>query len=216
MTLYATINGTEPSKSNFAFQGPPPLEFLLSKTASVKVVAVNDLVGASTAEQRGFVKHNPAGVGMLLEKVRGLSGVYVQEVLEGGAVWKHGVIQAGDEIKMIDSTIIGAMELNEVTKRILGQAGSKIRLKVLREDRNEEGVVVDDVGQQFWVTIDRGPIDKNYNAAMRHPPVPINTLEGYQRVELTAEEKNSVVNRHGHHHPANNSSRPVTPGAPGF
>jgi hypothetical protein len=127
VTLYATCDGTEPSKSNYDFSGPSPLAFRIQKSTIVKAVAISESAGASIIAEAYFTRMEPAGVGMLLEKMRGLKGIYVQEVIEGGVVWMDGTIQPGDEIKMIDNERIEHLELSAVTRLILGHAGSKVR-----------------------------------------------------------------------------------------
>ena len=127
VTLYATCDGTQPSESNYAFSGPSPLAFRIQKSTVVKAVAISESAGNSVLAEAYFTRMEPAGVGMLLEKMRGLKGIYVQEVIEGGVVWMDGTIQPGDEIKMIDNERIEHLELSAVTRLILGQAGSKVR-----------------------------------------------------------------------------------------
>ena len=126
VTLYVTCDGSDPSKSNYTFSGPPPLVFRIQKTLNVKAVALSEIAGASVLVEASFTRLEPAGVGMLLEKMKGLKGIYVQEVIEGGVVWMDGTIQPGDEIKMIDNERIEHLELSAVTRLILGQAGSKV------------------------------------------------------------------------------------------
>jgi hypothetical protein len=77
---------------------------------------------------------------------------------------------------------------------------TQIRLKILREDRDADGNVVDDVGYEFWSTIVRAPVDESPNP-QRMPKGPMNTLEGLQRVELAASDVVSC--------PAHTTNRPA-------
>jgi len=179
-TVYATIDGSEASRNNYFLSGPSPLSFQISKSLRVRAIALtqgNGKPSASIEIDAKFVRFDPAGVGMLLEKMRGYKGIYIQEVITGGSVWKHGVLQAGDEIKQLDSISIENMELPDITRLILGQAGSELRLKVLREQRDAEGRAVDEQGVEFWVEIERRPIDKDANPAARNAAPPLNTLD---------------------------------------
>ena len=126
VTVYVTCDGSEPSKSNYAFSGDPPLVFRIQRTLTVKALALSEVAGASVLVEASFTRLEPAGVGMLLEKMQGLKGIYVQEVIEGGVVWMDGTIEPGDEIKMIDNERVEHLELSAVTRLILGQAGSKV------------------------------------------------------------------------------------------
>ena len=200
---------------------------------SVKAVAIHERAGQSVTVKGDFKKYAPTGVGMRLEKVTGLLGVYVIGLVPGGAAWRANEIRVGDEIRMIDNMELGDMELPEVTRCIQGQAGTKvrlkgrrrgtrgkrsqrccliilythararararslslsrarahtqIRLKILREDRDADGNVVDGVGYHFWSTIVRAPVDDSPNP-QQMPEKPAETLEGWERVELAGNE----------------------------
>ena len=95
---------------------------------SIKAVAIHERTGQSVTVKEDFKKYAPTGIGMRLEKVTGLQGVYVIGLVPGGAAWRANEIRLGDEIRMIDHMEIGDMELPDITKRIQGQAGTKVRL----------------------------------------------------------------------------------------
>ena len=95
---------------------------------SVKAVAIHERAGQSVTVKEDFKKYAPTGVGMRLEKVNGLQGVYVIELVRGGSAWRANEIRVGDEIRMIDNMELGDMELTEITRCIQGQAGTKVRL----------------------------------------------------------------------------------------
>jgi hypothetical protein len=185
VTIYATIDGTEPGKNNFAFSGSSPLLFRVSRSCIVHAVAVQEHDGPSSVTiAQKFRVLQPAGIGIELKKLVGIKGVYVNAIAHGGSVWKDGNIKVGDELKMVDSEKVEHLEIMAINRLIAGQTGQPIRLKILREDRDEDGNVVDEVGSEFWVTILRAQTDKNANAAERNMPRPVTQLEGYRRVEL--------------------------------
>ena len=94
---------------------------------SVKAVAIHERIGPSATVAADFQKYAPTGVGMRLEKVTGLNGVYVIELISGGAAWRANEIRVGDEIRMIDDMPVHGMELPDVTRLIQGQAGTEVR-----------------------------------------------------------------------------------------
>jgi hypothetical protein len=95
VTLYVTLNGSQPSEQNYAHKGPPPLEFSIPNSMNIKAVALTGRPrdGASTTEMASFKRLSTSGVGMLLEKHKGYHGIYVKEVTEFGAVWEDNNIK---------------------------------------------------------------------------------------------------------------------------
>ena len=57
----------------------------------------------------------------------------------------------------------------------------QIRLKVLRENRDAEGNIVDEVGEEFWLSLVRGPVDKNADPASRRAPVSLTVVYANER-----------------------------------
>ena len=98
VTIYVTTDGSDPSTRNYGFMGAPPLSMEITDSVDVRAVAVNDVAGTSIVVAQKFVRHEPCGVGTLLKKMNNYLGVYVQEVLWGGAVWIDGNIKPGDEV----------------------------------------------------------------------------------------------------------------------
>jgi C-terminal processing protease CtpA/Prc len=92
----------------------------------VKAVAINESTGSSVAVAQEFKKYAPTGIGMVLEQVHGLRGIYVIKVVPGGAAWRANEVRVGDEIRMIDNIVIQDMELDEVTGLILGPPGDEV------------------------------------------------------------------------------------------
>ena len=72
----------------------------------MKAVALSDADVMSASVEQGFTKLESAGIGLLLEKLTGYRGIYVQEIVEGGSAWQDGNMLEGDEIKMIDGVDI--------------------------------------------------------------------------------------------------------------
>ena len=98
VTMYVTTDGSDPSACNYGFMGAPPLNLEITDSVDVRAVAVSDVAGTSIVVAQKFVRHEPCGVGILLKKMNNYLGVYVQEVLWGGAVWIDGNINPGDEV----------------------------------------------------------------------------------------------------------------------
>ena len=184
VVLYVTCDGTDPAKNNYAFTGAPPLAFRISKSLTVRAVAINEKVGSSIVVAESFLRLEPCGVDMLLKKMNGYKGIYVQEVLVGGSAWLDGNIQQGDEVKMIDDVCIENMDLKDIHRLILGQSGSEIRLKILREDRDENGNNIDEVGAEFCIRLERSPGVQNPSYSMRKEPLPFHRLEGFRQVSV--------------------------------
>lgn len=92
----------------------------------MKAVALSDADVMSASVEQGFTKLESAGIGLLLEKMTGYRGIYVQEIVEGGSAWQDGNMLEGDEIKMIDGVDIQDLELPAVTKLIVGPVGSQV------------------------------------------------------------------------------------------
>lgn len=179
VTLYATIDGSDPSKQHHAFSGPPPLVFCLSHSCCIKAIAVNSKGGQSSISEQKFSHIQQVGIGLLLQTIQGCRGIYILNVVPGGAVWTEGNIQSGDEILEIDGQHLDGMSLGDVTKLIVGYVASSVQLKILREDRSEDGSHLDGVGFQFVATIIRNSPNTD---AIRSPPIPVAELQGYTRV----------------------------------
>ena len=182
--LYVTTDGSEPSPNNYHMVGESPLRFTISQSVAVKAVAVNNLSVASLVVHEDFTRKETAGIGLLLEKMTGYRGIYVQQVIKGGAAWENGIIQPGDEIKEIDGESIEEMELPPISSLIVGSAGSAVRLKILREDRDDNGLSIDEQGAEFLLTLIRSPVEHNADPITRHPPASLSSLEGYRRVSI--------------------------------
>ena len=182
--LYVTTDGSEPSPNNYHMVGKSPLRFTISQSVTVKAVAVGNHSVASLVVREDFTRNETAGIGLLLEKMAGYRGIYVQQVIKGGAAWENGIIQPGDEIKEIDGESIEDMELPPITSLIVGSAGSAVRLKILREDRDESGLSIDEQGDEFLLTLIRTPFEHNADPITRHPPASLSSLEGYKRVSI--------------------------------
>jgi hypothetical protein len=93
----------------------------------IKAVAIHESTGSSVAVAQEFKQYAPTGIGMVLEQVHGLRGIYVIKVVPGGAAWRANEVLVGDEIRMIDNIVVSDMELDEVTGLILGQPGTEVR-----------------------------------------------------------------------------------------
>jgi len=182
VTLYATTDGSQPTARHFEHKGPSPLVFSIAKSLRVSAVAVSTDARASPTVHADFKCHAQAGVGMLLYKVVGHgSDIQVKEILEGGSVWQHNVIQIGDCVASIAGTELHntSMELPDITRLIVGQAHSTIRFKIVRPDIDTTGDGYN--ASEFFVNIERKAADKK---APRNAPVPVTSLEGYKRVLL--------------------------------
>lgn len=95
----------------------------------VKAVAIHESTGSSFVVAQDFKQYSPTGIGMVLEQVHGLRGIYVIKIVPGGAAWRGNEVRVGDEIRMIDNIPIQDMGLDEVTRLILGQAGTEVRAR---------------------------------------------------------------------------------------
>merc|ERR1719183_730780 len=140
--LFVTTNGSNPSEQNFLHYGRAPLSFRIDKSCRIKAIAINKEMGSSVMVQQDFNIYTPCGVGLLLKKVGGLHGISVDEVVYGGSAWNEGQIQVGDKIRMIDDTVIEKMDLDDIIHRIVGPAGSKVTIQVLRREHEDETFTV--------------------------------------------------------------------------
>ena len=96
VTLYATIDGSEPGLDRYNFVGPPPLSFKISQSLCVKAVAMTEENVPSTHAAQEFTRHEVAGIGALLGKISGLK-VHYQESLV------HATMTCGPECRCSSS-----------------------------------------------------------------------------------------------------------------
>jgi hypothetical protein len=126
VTLFVTVDGSEPSHIHHHFVGLSPLTFMIDRSLTVRAVALSDSNLMSCTVEEKFTKLQTAGVGLLLEKMNNYSGIYVQEVVPGGSAWQDGNLLEGDEITEIDGVVVRDMELPAITKLIVGPLGSQV------------------------------------------------------------------------------------------
>ena len=126
VTLFATVDGSEPNHIHHHFVGLSPLTFKIDRSLIVRAVALSDSNLMSCTVEEKFTKLQTAGVGLLLEKIKNYKGIYVQEIVPGGSAWQDGNLLVGDEITMIDGVIVRDMELPAITKLIVGPVGAQV------------------------------------------------------------------------------------------
>ena len=68
VTLYVTIDGSEPGIERYNFVGPSPLSFQISQSSCVKALAISEENVPSTLAVQEFTCVKVAGIGALLEK----------------------------------------------------------------------------------------------------------------------------------------------------
>ena len=66
------------------------------------------------------------------------------------------------------------------------QEGSEIHLKILREDRDSDGFLIDEEGYEFWVVLKRSRLLPNASSDLRKAPLPLDFLQGFSRVQTGA------------------------------
>jgi hypothetical protein len=126
VTLFATVDGSEPNHIHHHFVGISPLTFKIDRSLTVRAVALSDSNLMSCTVEEKFTKLQTAGVGLLLEKMKNYKGIYVQDIVPGGSAWQDGNLQEGDEITMIDGVVVRDMELPAITKLIVGPVGAQV------------------------------------------------------------------------------------------
>jgi carboxyl-terminal processing protease len=60
-------------------------------------------------------------------------GLVIRDLIEGGPADKSGKIEAGDQIIEVDDVAVAGQDLNETVKKIVGKAGTKVKLKLLKK-----------------------------------------------------------------------------------
>lgn len=96
VTLYATIDGSEPGLDRYNFVGPPPLSFKISQSLCVKAVAVSEENVPSTRAAQEFARLEVAGIGALLGKISGLKVRYHKSLV-------HASMTCGPECRCSSS-----------------------------------------------------------------------------------------------------------------
>lgn len=182
--LYVSVDGSEPTSSRYAYKGPSPLTFNIGKTLTVRAVALEQQSGrSSVVVAQHFVRLGACGVGMLLKKINGFRGIYIQDLMVGGSAWLDGNVQPGDEIIMIDGRSVEHLDLKDIQKLISGQAGTHIRLTILREERDEHGKSTNDIASEFNLDLLRASAQEGAGAK-RKAPLPLKQLDGFKLVRL--------------------------------
>jgi len=81
-----------------------------------------------------------AGIGLaLMDAGDGQRHVYVQGMLEGGAACRDGTIRVGDVIRAVDGDDIAGLEHSVVRSKVVGAAGTTVRLRLTRSDGGHGG-----------------------------------------------------------------------------
>ena len=157
-TLFVTTDGSEPGLSNWDHTGQSPVLFSISSTCLVRAVVIGEDGIASKEVSETYTHCTPpkrAGVGLLLQSLPGLKGVYIKSVAPAGAAAKDGKIREGDELMSVDEVSVSAMRLSDIFQLIQGPEGSRVKFKLLREVRNGKGRQIDGSGSVFEVTLTR-------------------------------------------------------------
>jgi carboxyl-terminal processing protease len=84
--------------------------------------------------QRNTLGNNYGGIGMMIENQGGL--VTVVRVFPG-TPGEQGGVQAGDRIMVVDSVSVSRMPLDEVSRRLTGQPGTRVQVTFAREGVRE-------------------------------------------------------------------------------
>ena len=124
------------------FIGEADRDALEDAAADAMVVALGDrwsyyIPADEYAAYLEDMKNAYVGVGVTVTMTEDASGLDVTQVTEDGPAEEAGVL-AGDKIVGVDGQSVAGMELADIKKLILGEAGTTVKLTILREDAQLE------------------------------------------------------------------------------
>ena len=92
-----------------------------------------------------------AGIGLTFEKVENGSGKpCVKEILPRGSAQRDGIVEIGDLLSHIDSEPVTNMKMEQIRERILGVAGTKVRLTIHKINGRVLDVVLTRGSPEWW------------------------------------------------------------------
>lgn len=92
-----------------------------------------------------------AGIGLTFEKVENGSGKpCVKEILPRGSAQRDGIVEIGDLLSHIDSESVTNMKMEHIRERILGVAGTKVRLTIHKINGRVLDVVLTRGSPEWW------------------------------------------------------------------
>jgi hypothetical protein len=119
------------------------------------------------------------GIGLLLEKRNHSGGVFVLKIQPGGSAWSEGSIEVGDECLKVDADDVLDMDLRQVASKLIGPAGSDVKLRIRRMRADGKG------GFEWVASLMRCSLRSYFNPRSVEPRrrVAVNALEGFRTVE---------------------------------
>jgi len=137
--IFATIDGSTPTREHHAFAGFSPLAVVVDPSTSgpitkVRAVCMRPDSGPSEEIVQEYRKEDSelAGIGMLLEQSEHKIGVYVRDCLPGGIAGEDGRIAPGDRLLTVDGVDVDRLDFPDVFQLILGLEGTPVRLELAR------------------------------------------------------------------------------------
>ena len=139
-TIFCTMDGSEPSPTNFQAMGMSPLTVTLMEALTLKAMLRTKIGLMSPTKIEAYVvdknsygsPSSMAGVGLLVEQEEGAEDVIVSKVTEGGAAAKDGRIRVGDKLISVDGRSIAGMQMPQIFKIVSGPVGSSVTLQLQR------------------------------------------------------------------------------------
>ncbi|KAJ1494427.1 hypothetical protein T484DRAFT_1765459 [Baffinella frigidus] len=159
VTIFYTLDGSEPTADNYAACGGSPLSIdLLSNTrVTARCIDAEGISGptdthayaftGATQSSRGGGRRE-AGLGMLLERSHGSEETTIKGLVEGGAADIDGRIQVGDTILRLGGREVRTISLRGLETLCAGKEGSQAHMVLRRAERE---------GSQAQMVLRRAP-----------------------------------------------------------
>jgi len=75
---------------------------------------------------------NFVGIGVMVRP--GSVGAFIDKVIEGGSAFASGKFERGDQIIAVDGVDVSGMEVDDIVKKVKGEAGTEVKVTLLKHD----------------------------------------------------------------------------------
>jgi len=98
-----------------------------------------------------------AGIGLTFEKIEseGSGGKpLIKEILQRGSAYRDGTVEIGDALSHIDGETVNELKMDQIRERILGIAGTKVRLTIVKATGRVLDVSLTRGSPEWWAFYD--------------------------------------------------------------
>ena len=138
-----------------------------------------------------------AGIGLTFEKNENGGGLpSIKEILPRGSAYRDNTVELNDSLSHIDSESVNGMKMDQLRERILGIAGTKVRLTIQKTNGRVLDVVLTRGSPEWWAFYDDNERLRK-DLATRDKEVEMLKKKLRDAEDVLARDRQEIDNLHG-------------------